>query len=186
LCSQSSFSTSSGNSNRPAEGRILYFSDTVWVFRSSSLPARDGARESSNGDAKGLICEWRLVCDSELQLVRREDMAEGDPIGDSSRKALVLDFFGGSSRSADSANPPAWYGEFGPGDRIPGLGAVPGRIGVVSERAECWRDVLGRWGSGGSAKMSCEPELRRMCGVAFPSGDCGGDMAAERAYGVSD
>lgn len=33
------------------------------------------------------------------------------------------------------------------GDRRPGLageGAVPGRIGVVNERAEFWRAVLGR------------------------------------------
>lgn len=51
LCSQSSFSTSSGNSRSPAEGRILYFSETVWVFTASSslLPAREGVLESANG-----------------------------------------------------------------------------------------------------------------------------------------
>lgn len=133
---------------------MLNFSDTVCVFRSSSLPARDGALESSNGDANGPTCESRLRCDSELQLVRLEDMPDGDRIGDSSRNGRVLDFFGGKSRSPDSAKPPAWYGEVGPGDRIPGLGAVPGRIGVVSERDEVCREVLGRCASGGSAKTS--------------------------------
>ena len=50
LCSQSSFSTSSGNKRRPADGSMLYFSETVCVFTlSSSLPALEGALESSNG-----------------------------------------------------------------------------------------------------------------------------------------
>jgi len=31
----------------------LYFSLTVYVFTSSSLPALEGARESSKGDTKG-------------------------------------------------------------------------------------------------------------------------------------
>lgn len=46
---------------------MLNFSDTVWVFKSSSLPARDGARESSKGEANGPPVM------SELQLVRREE-----------------------------------------------------------------------------------------------------------------
>lgn len=105
LCSQSSFSTSSGNSKRPAEGRMLYFSDTVCVFRSSSLPFREGALESSKGDAKGPYLESRLA--SELQLVRRDalDIADGDRMGDSSLNGFARDFFGGSSSSADSATP---------------------------------------------------------------------------------
>ena len=54
LCNQSSFSMSSGNKRSPAEGNMLYFSDTVCVVTcSSSLPALDGARdvvlESANG-----------------------------------------------------------------------------------------------------------------------------------------
>jgi hypothetical protein len=67
---------------------MLYFSDTVWVFTpSSSLPAREGALESSNGDANGLD---RLPADSELQLDLRESMADtgdraADGAGDSSR-----------------------------------------------------------------------------------------------------
>jgi hypothetical protein len=61
---------------------MLNFSDTVCVLRSSSLPALDGALESSNGDAKGLLDESCVM--SELQLVRR-DMADGERIGDSSR-----------------------------------------------------------------------------------------------------
>jgi hypothetical protein len=103
LWSQSSFSTSSGKRSNPAEGRMLYFSDTVCVLRSSSLPARDGARESSNGDANGPERESRLPTDSELQLVRREDIPDGDCIGDSSRNFRVLSFFGGSNSSAESA-----------------------------------------------------------------------------------
>lgn len=52
---------------------MLYFSDTVWVLTpSSSLPAREGALESSKGDAKGPRRLSLLPADSELQLVRRE------------------------------------------------------------------------------------------------------------------
>jgi hypothetical protein len=78
---------------------MLNFSETVCVLRSSSLPALEGALESSKGDAKG-------PCDmSELQLERRDadDIADGDRMGDSSRYAFVLSFRGGSSISADSA-----------------------------------------------------------------------------------
>lgn len=108
LCSQSSFSTSSGNNSNPADGSMLNFSDTVCVFRSSSLPALDGALESSKGEAKGPIRESRLPADSESQLERRDDIAEGDRIGDSSSRNLreLFDFFGGSSSSAESANGP--------------------------------------------------------------------------------
>jgi len=60
---------------------MLNFSDTVWVLRSSSLPARDGALESSKGEAKG---PRESPVMSELQLVRR-DMADGDRCGDSSQ-----------------------------------------------------------------------------------------------------
>jgi hypothetical protein len=84
---------------------MLYFSDTVCVFRSSSLPVRDGALESSNGDANGPKRESRLAADSELQLVLRDDIPDGDRIGDSSLKGLVRDFFGGNRSSADSATP---------------------------------------------------------------------------------
>lgn len=127
LWSQSSFSTSSGKRRRPADGSILYFSETVWVLTSSSLPAREGALESSKGDAKGPIRESRLPADSELQLVLRDDIADGDREGDSSRNLLVFDFFGGSKSSADSATAPGClYREFAEcGDRK--LGEVPGR-----------------------------------------------------------
>ena len=56
---------------------MLYFSDTVCVLMSSSLPARDGALESSKGDAKGPSL-LSLLPASELQLVLLEDMAEAD------------------------------------------------------------------------------------------------------------
>lgn len=58
---------------------MLYFSDTVWVLTfSSSLPALDGALESSNGEANGEMKGPRLslLPASELQLVRRDDIAE--------------------------------------------------------------------------------------------------------------
>jgi hypothetical protein len=79
---------------------MLNFSDTVCVLRSSSLPALDGALESSKGEANGPLDDM-----SDSQLVRREDMAEGDRRGDSSLKGFILDFFGGSKRSPDSARP---------------------------------------------------------------------------------
>lgn len=82
---------------------MLNFSDTVCVFKSSSLPAREGALESSNGEMKGPLEESRVL--SELQLVRREDTA--DNAGDSSLYMRDLDFVGGgNSISADSATPP--------------------------------------------------------------------------------
>lgn len=79
---------------------MLNFSETVCVFRSSSLPARDGALESSNGEAKGPRAEK-----SDSQLVRREDMIEGERSGDSSLNGLILVFWGGRSMSPDSARP---------------------------------------------------------------------------------
>lgn len=82
---------------------MLNFSETVWVLRSSSLPAREGARESSKGEANGPNLESRLPTDSELQLVRRDESAEGDRRGDSSRNGRVLIFLGGRRCSADPA-----------------------------------------------------------------------------------
>lgn len=79
---------------------MLNFSDTVCVFRSSSLPAREGALESSNGEANGPLDDM-----SDSQLVRLEDMTEGERSGDSSLKGFILDFRGGSRRSPDSARP---------------------------------------------------------------------------------
>lgn len=64
----------------------------------------------------------------------------------------------------------------------PALGAVPGREGVVRDRAEVVRAVLGRtWGGElSSVIMSCEPELSRRCGGFSPRGDSGADMVKER------
>ena len=59
---------------------ILYFSDTVCVLTlSSSLPALEGALESSNGEAKGPLLSLLPV--SELQLVLLDDMADTDREG---------------------------------------------------------------------------------------------------------
>lgn len=91
---------------------MLYFSDTVWVLTcSSSLPALEGALESSNGEAKG-ECRLSLFPPSELQLVLLED------IPDAVRDGLSIsvygfgvrpDLEGGSSISADSATPGVAY-----------------------------------------------------------------------------
>lgn len=175
LCSQSSFSTSSGNRRSPADGVMLNFSDTVCVLRSSSLPARDGALESSKGDANGPYRESRLPTESVSQL----DLRDKGEAGDSSRKGRVLDFFGGRRSSAEAATLSLLYIEGTVGDRRPGLageGAVPGRMGAVKERAEFWRAVLGR-GAGDGSLMSWVPELRRMCG--FDRGDSGGAIGSE-------
>jgi hypothetical protein len=89
---------------------MLNFSDTVWVLMySSSLPALDGALESSKGDANGPNLLLRLPAESELQLDLREDVAEmGDVTGESSSwNLLCFDFFGGNNSSADS--PGCWY-----------------------------------------------------------------------------
>ena len=107
LCSQSSFSTSSGKSKSPADGNILYFSETVCVLTfSSSLPALEGVLESSNGSCPN--ARLSLACPSELQLVLRElkSGVSGDckgPGDSSSRNLCVLDLVGGRSNSADSA-----------------------------------------------------------------------------------
>jgi hypothetical protein len=62
-----------------------------------------------------------------------------------------------------------------PGDRMPELGAVPGRVCWVNERAELVRAVLGRTAGGelSSVVGSWEPELRRRWGGPSPLGDCG-------------
>lgn len=54
---------------------MLYFSATVWVLTSSSLPFLEGALESSKGEAKG-PARLSLLPASELQLVLLDDMAE--------------------------------------------------------------------------------------------------------------
>jgi len=152
---------------------MLNFSETVCVFRSSSLPALDGARESSKGDANGPLDV------SELQLVRRDDMPEGERMGDSSRYGRVLSFRGGRSISADSATPAFLYNDGTDGDRMPWplliWGVMVGRTGCVNERDDVVLAVPGRAEGGelSSVRASCVPELRRMCGGPEPRGDCG-------------
>ena len=109
LCSQSSFSTSSGNNRRPADGNILYFSETVCVLTfSSSLPALETVLESANGSMPYILLSLPLP--SELKLVLRDRLSTGDPGTDSSSRNLcVLDRVGGISRvSAESIGPPAY------------------------------------------------------------------------------
>lgn len=75
LCRSSSFSTSSGYNKRlpPDKGRMLYFSETVWVFMSSSLPALDTGRESANGFSNPLES-----FDSQLDLLDEKLEEAGD------------------------------------------------------------------------------------------------------------
>lgn len=157
---------------------MLNFSETVWVFKSSSLPARDGALESSKGEPNGPPVK------SELQLVRLDDRAEGDCMGDSSRyDRAVLSFLGGSSISEDSAMVALLYMCEFVGEGKLAVGAVPGRMGCVKERAEFARADSGRAdvdGNVSSVSGSCVPELRRRWGGASPLGDCGIMVRRER------
>ena len=113
VCSQSSFSTSSGNNSRPAEGKILYFSLTVCVFTpSSSLPALDGARESSNGFMPKPPIRLSLLAsepdDHDVRLLLNP-LAIGEATGLSSSRNLLLGLLlrGGNSSSAESAG--VWF-----------------------------------------------------------------------------
>lgn len=106
LCSQSSFSISSGKSNSPAEGNMLYFSDTVCVFMlSSSLPALEGVLESANGSR--LYIFESLGFPSEPKLVRLDGVSVGVLGTDSSSlNRCVLEREGGRRRvSAESTGP---------------------------------------------------------------------------------
>lgn len=90
---------------------MLNLSATVWVLipSPSSLPALDGALESSKGDANGPRL-FRLPAESVLQLDLRDEFADamgdccmGDVNGDSSsRYGLALVLRGGNNNSADS------------------------------------------------------------------------------------
>ncbi len=147
LCSQSSFSTSSGNKRRPAEGKMLYFSDTVCVLTlSSSLPDREGALESAKGSMPYILLSRPLL--SELKLVRREGVSVGVPGADSSsRNRWVLDLDGGMSNVSEEPIPSPPYSLF-----AAGLSRNEGAVGdldcVISEREEPdpWRwGPNGRW-----------------------------------------
>ena len=109
LCSQSSFSTSSGNRRSPADGSMLYFSDTVWVLTlSSSLPALDGVLESAKGSPPYILLSRPFP--SELKLVLLDVLSTGEPGTDSSSlNRWVRDREGGMSNvSAESIGPPLY------------------------------------------------------------------------------
>ncbi len=81
---------------------------------SSSLPAREGALESSKGEANGEpkgapMCRLSRLGVSELQLVRREDMPdtvrEGPSTG-TSWYGLGRALAGGSNRESVDSKPP--------------------------------------------------------------------------------
>jgi len=156
---------------------MLYFSLTVCVLTpSSSLPALDGARESSNGDANGPPYLLSLLpALSDDHDVRREVKPLAVGLSTSSRNLLVLLLRGGSSSSADSAGPWALYSE-PPLACCRSEGAVPGLDWLdavaVNDRDDGCLDVCGRdsccccW----MLSRSSLPELRRMCGGACLGG----------------
>lgn len=149
LCNQSSFSTSSGNRRRPADGRMLYFSDTVWVLTfSSSLPALDGVLESAKGSNPYILLSRPFP--SELKLVLLEKPSTGDPGTDSSsRNRCVLDRVGGMSKVSDESIGPPLYtlfrGLFPRSDAAVVDGAGVDFCCGTSDRDERWR--LGANGS---------------------------------------
>lgn len=154
---------------------MLYLSDTVWVLTwSSSLPVRDGALESSKGDAKGPCLLSRLPAESLLQLVLLDEVADtGDCVGegDSSPNRRALDLDGGNKSSADSPGFRSWY-RGGP------EGCVRIRLLLVNGR------VVGT--SGGSfilLRMLSTPELRRMWGGSLIGGELADEDMATRSGG---
>ena len=79
---------------------MLYFSDTVCVLSSSSLPALELGLESANGLSKP-----RESVDSQLDLLEEKAENAGEAgdagAGDSSRKGFVLPLEGGTNLSGD-------------------------------------------------------------------------------------
>jgi hypothetical protein len=134
---------------------------------SSSLPARDGALESSNGDIKGLI-RSALAPVSEAQLLLREDMldAAGDREGDSSsRNRWARDFAGGRRSSDDSATPGVLYRALpppSPGGCGRGGGGA-GRFDFVN-RDGPFPEGPADGDVDAIIKRSCWPELSVICG----------------------
>jgi len=174
---------------------MLYFSLTVCVFTpSSSLPALDGARESSNGDTNGP--PYRLSRLPALSLdhdVRRElkPLADGDrgPLGDSgsSLNLRVRVFRGGNSSSALSAGVWFWYSDW-PLGAFRSDGAVPGRPVAVKEREDgCLVAVCGLWACWSAMfKRSPLPLLSRTCGTSWRAGGEESSMVVVLWKGVSD
>jgi hypothetical protein len=145
---------------------MLYFSDTVWVLTSSSLPARDGALESSNGDAKGPLLS--LLPASEPQLDLLDDIAESALGLSTSWYGLGGPFIlaGGSNISVDCATSGAPYIGLGPGrTELPVEGLCGNRFlekpGVPAVECELSDLML-------SIKFPPLPELTVMCGGLRP------------------
>lgn len=155
---------------------MLYFSDTVWVLTwSSSLPARDGALESSKGDTKepkSLLS--RLPAESLLELVLLDEVADaGDCTGegDSSPNRRGLDLDGGNKSSTEPPGLRYWYSGGLEGCARVGLLLVNGR--VVDESGESFI-VL---------RMLSTPELRRMWGGFLIGGELADEDMVKRSEG---
>jgi hypothetical protein len=139
---------------------MLYFSLTVCVFTSSSLPALEGALESSKGDAKGpspyLLALLPALSDDHEVLRELKPLCDGSRTLSSSLNLRVRVLVGGKRCSAEScmADDCAAYNPAG--------AAAP--VEEVSEREDGWREACGRgWDSScRSRRLSSLPELMRM------------------------
>ena len=135
---------------------------------SSSLPALEGALESSKGEAKGPYLLSLLP--SEVQLVLRDEKPAslGDLTGDKSSRNLLegLDLVGGNSKSLDSAGALEVYG-------LLGEGAVPGLWSCCATRdlADGCLAVPGLCCRSSIVLMLLRPELSRRRGVSLVGGE---------------
>src|SRR5205823_11801418 len=91
-------------------GRMLNFSETVCVLTLSSLPALEGALESSKGDMKGF--RLSLLVPSELKLVLLDEIPEFGLDCDGESFWALNGRLDGGRRSSDESD----VGEYGPGD----------------------------------------------------------------------
>lgn len=110
------------------------------MFTSSSLPALEGARESSKGDAKGpspyLLALLPALSDDHEVRLELKPLCDGERTLSSSLNRRVRVLVGGKRCSADSCMPSdcAAYNPAG--------AAAP--LEEVSEREEGWREACGR------------------------------------------
>ena len=164
---------------------MLYFSLTVCVFTSSSLPALEGALESSNGVTKGpsYILLFLLPALSDDHEVRLElkPLWDAEPTLSSSRRRRVRVLVGGKRCSvgrcsADSCIPGVCAAY------RPAGGAMP--FDEVSEREEACREgCCLNCESSWRLRRSSLPELMRMCGGACLGGgkESFGSMAMRKS-----
>jgi len=176
---------------------MLYFSLTVCVLTpSSSLPALEGARESSKGDANGppyLLSLLPALSEDHDVLRELKPLCDGDLRGSSSSRNLrVLLLRGGSSSSADSCGPWLLYSDCPLACEVSVCcGAVPGlacaAAVLVNDRDDGCLEVCGRFCAScdccDMSSRSSLPELMRICGGACLGG---GEEVSESIAGAEE